>query len=67
MASHYSVYDLSLSAITALENIGFELFADFSGFKNPETFFNLPRPDIVVKNGNKLTVVELPCCYETNL
>ena len=24
------------------------------------------RPDIVVKNGNKRTVIELSCCYETN-
>ena len=28
--------------------------------------FNGPRPDIVVKNGNKLAVIELSCCYETN-
>ena len=35
-------------------------------FKNLEILFNGPRPDIVVKNGNKLTVIELSCCYETN-
>ena len=37
-----------------------------SGCKNPEILFNGPRSDIVVKNGNKLTVIELSCCYETN-
>ena len=35
-------------------------------FKNPEILFNGDRPDTVVKNGNKLTVIELSCCYETN-
>ena len=50
MASrHYSVHDLSLSVITVLENIGFELFADLASFKNPEILSNVPRPDIVVK------------------
>ena len=29
--------------------IGFELFADLAGFKNPQILFNGPRPDIVVK------------------
>ena len=52
--------------LTALENIGFELFADLADFKNPEFLFNGSRPDIVVKNGNKLTVIELSCSYETN-
>ena len=35
-------------------------------FKNLEILFNGPGPDIVVKSGNKLTVIELSCCYETN-
>ena len=37
-----------------------------AGFKNPEILFHGPQPDIVVKNGNKLTVIELSCCCETN-
>ena len=41
-----------------MENIGFHLFADLAGFKNPEILFNGPRPDIVVKSGNKLTVMD---------
>ena len=52
--------------LTTLENVGFELFADLTDFKNPEILFNGPRPDIVVKIGNKLTVIELSRCYETN-
>ena len=42
-----------------MENIGFHLFADLAGFKNPEILFNGPRPDIVVKNDDKLTVTAL--------
>ena len=41
-----------------MEYIGFQLFADLAGLKNPEILFNGPRPDIVVKSGNKLTVME---------
>ena len=41
-----------------MENIGFQLFADLAGLKNPEILFNGPRPDIVVKSGNKITVME---------
>ena len=37
-----------------------------AGFKNAEVLFNGPRPNIVVKNGNKLTGLELSCFYETN-
>ena len=36
-----------------------------ASFKYPKVLFNGPRPDIVVKNGNKLTTTELSCCYET--
>ena len=52
--------------LTALENFGFKSFADLAGFKNSEILFHGLRPDIVVKKGNKLTVIELSCCYETN-
>ena len=41
--------------LTMLENIGFKLFADMADFKNPRILFNGSQPDIVVKNGNKLT------------
>ena len=63
---HDSMLFTTCHYLTTLENVGFELFADLTGFKNPEILFNGPRPDIVVKIGNKLTVIELSCCYETN-
>ena len=56
----------SRKLFSALENIRFKLFADLGGFKNPEILFNGPWPDIMMKNDNKLTVIELSCCYETN-
>ena len=46
--------------------MGFELFADLDGFRNPAEFFNGPRPDILLKIGNELTAIELSCCYENN-
>ena len=55
---HDSILFTICHYLTPLENIGFELFTDLAGFKNPEILFNGPRPDIVVKNGNKLTVTE---------
>ena len=63
---HNSVLFTICHYLTALENMGFKLFADLAGFINAEKFFNGPRPDIVVKNGNKLTVIQLSCCCETN-
>ena len=46
-----------------MENIGFHLFADLAGFKNSEILFNGPRPDNVVKSGNKLTVMDFYSHY----
>ena len=63
---HDSILFTICHYLNVLENIGFKLFADLAGFKNPEILFNGPRPDIVVKNGNKLTVIELSHCYKTN-
>ena len=63
MASRlYSILSLSNHA----ESIGLELFTGLVGFKNPDILFDGPRHDVLVKNGNKNTVIELPCCYETN-
>ena len=55
---HESVIFTVCRYLIALENIGFELFANLTGFKNLEYFFNGPRPDLVVKNGNNLSVIE---------
>ena len=40
----YFVYNL-----TTLESIGFELFADLTGFKNLQILLDGPSPDIVGK------------------
>ena len=57
----YSVYNL-----TRLGNIGFELFADLTSFKNLQILLNGPPPDIVGKNSKKHSVIELSRCSETN-
>ena len=63
---HNSILFTIYHYLTALENVGFKLFADLVSFKNLEILFNGPRLDIAVKNGNKLMVIEISCCYETN-
>ena len=63
---HDSILFTICHYLTPLENIEFELFAVLAGFKNPEILFNGPRSEIVVKNVNKLTVIELSCCHKTN-
>ena len=52
--------------LTTQENIGLELFANVAGFKNLEISFNGLWSGIVVRNGYKLTVMELSCYYKTN-
>ena len=63
---HDSILSTICHYLKAVENIGFNLFAVLASFKKPEILFNGSRLDIVLKNGNKLTVIELSCCYETN-
>ena len=46
---HDSILFTICHYLTALENIGFKLFADLTSFKNPEILFNGPRPCIAVK------------------
>ena len=63
---HDSILFTICHYLKLLENMGFELFADLDGFRNPAEFFNGPRPDILLKIGNELTAIELSCCYENN-
>ena len=63
---HNSIMYTICHFLKALENLGFELFADLDGFKNPAELFNSSRPDIAMKIGNELYVIELTSCYETN-
>ena len=63
---HDSILFTICHYLKLLENIGFSLYADLEGFQSPSEFFNGPRPDIIVQEGNELHVIELSCCYESN-
>ena len=58
---------------------GFRLYVDIDGYDCPSRFFRSsrpqdpeadkyrPRPDIVIQERNKTTIIELTCPFETNL
>ena len=52
--------------MSEFENAGFKLYPDLIGFKSPIELFNTLIPDIVLVRNNKLIVIELACCFETN-
>ena len=60
---HNSILFMICHYLTSLENIGFKLFADLAGFKNPKILFNGSSTWYC---GEKLTVIEQSCCHETN-
>ena len=46
------------------DNVGCKLHADLNGFKSPTELFNRLIPDIVLVRNNKLTIIELMCCFK---
>jgi zinc-binding in reverse transcriptase len=44
-----------------------ELYVDLPGFKSPHDLYTSILPDITVVRGNSAVILELTCCYETNL
>ena len=46
------------------DNVGCKLHADLNGFKSPTKLFNRLIPDIVLVRNNKLTIIELTCCFK---
>ena len=53
--------------LSEFENARFKLYADLIGFKSPTKSFNRLIPDIALVRNDKLIVIELTCCFETNL
>jgi hypothetical protein len=43
------------------------MFADLPGFLQTSDLFNSLRPDLAIRKGNKVCVIELTICHETNL
>ena len=49
-----------------LQQYGYEVFVDIEGFKSPSKIFCRFVPDMVLKIGDKITIIELTCCFEYN-
>ena len=52
--------------LSRFENAGCKLYADLIGFKSPTELFTRLIPEIVLVRNDKLIVIELTCCLETN-
>ena len=46
---------------------GYEVFVYLQGYRSPSELFKPSRPDLVIVKNNELTVIELTCCFETNI
>ena len=45
----------------------FKIFADLTNYENPGNLFKSKRPDIVIKENNSITAIELTCPFELNI
>jgi hypothetical protein len=64
---HDSILYTIMHYINQLANEGYEIYADLNGYKSTSELFNRLRPDIAVKKGDTVQIIELTCCFETNL
>ena len=47
---------------------GFDILVDLRGYENPSNvFYDAVRHDLVLKRNGHTIVIELTCCFETNL
>ena len=65
---HDSILNTILNKLSRSTYDGIEIFSDCQGCSYPCTsdLFQGPRPDIVVKLHNKIVVIELTVCFDTN-
>ena len=64
---HNSILKSLCNQLMQKQSSTFKLYVDgIVGFPNPSQLFRSTRPDIIVKEGSKITVIELTCPYETN-
>ena len=63
---HDSVLHTMAYHLKGLVAKGYELFVDIPEYKTPGNLFNSQRPDIALKHGNNVYVIELTICFETN-
>ena len=45
----------------------FKIFADLTNYENPGNLFKSKRPDIVIKESDSITAIELTCPFELNI
>jgi len=65
---HDSILCTMMYYVKQLVEKGYEVYADLEGFTTTNVLFHgLVRPDIAVKKGDKVIIIELTCCFETNL
>ena len=76
---HNSVLKTLMNNLVTIASDRFRLYADIDGSECPSHLFKSsrpqdlnaakykPRPDIVIQENNKITIIELTCPFETNL
>ena len=76
---HNSVLKTLVNNFVTIASKGFRLYADIDGYEcasrlfrssrpqDPDVDKYRPRPDIVIQERNKTTIIELTCPFETNL
>ena len=76
---HNSVLKTLMNNFVTIASEGFRLYADMDGYdcpnhlfrssrpEDPDTNKYWPRPDIVIQERNKTTIIKLTCHFETNL
>ena len=65
---HDSVLYTIMYYVKQLVVKGFEIYADLEGYKTTnELFHGQVRPDIALKKNDEVIIIELTCCFETNL
>ena len=50
-----------------LLNFGYQVLADLDGYRNTAELFHHFRPDVALIKENEILILELTCCFETNL
>ena len=65
---HDSILNTILTKLSRTSVDGIQIFADCQKLSYPCTsdLFRMSRPDIVVKLNNKIVVIELTVCFDTN-
>ena len=63
---HDSILCMLAWSLTALENSGFQLYAELESCKISGTLFSSLKPDILLIRINCMYIIELTICFEAN-